>query len=191
MIPIFALSIIELTLVIYHFFALREKSVFPSDLVATISKLVEEENFKEAAQTCERNSAYITNILKLGIEKAGAPYVILKEAFLDAGIRETARLKSGIVYLSMIAVLSPMLGLLGTVLGMMQAFGSIAYESAIGKPELLAGGIAKALVTTAAGLFVGIPSMGFYYYFRAKSQSIAVKSQEISSMFLLKLAIRR
>jgi biopolymer transport protein ExbB len=180
-----------MALVIYHFLILKEKSAIPAHLVARIRELVEEEKYKDAVLTCERNPVYITNILKIGIEKAGSPYVVLKEAFLDAGMRETARMRSGIVYLSMIAVLSPMLGLLGTVLGMMQAFGSIAYEAAMGKPELLAGGIAKALVTTAAGLFVGIPSMGFYYYFRAKTIGIAVKAQEISSMFLMKLAIRR
>ena len=91
----------------------------------------------------------------------------------NCGRKEVATLWQNISYLADIATVAPMVGLLGTVLGMIQAFNVIAFQTAVVKPILLAGGVSKAMVTTAGGLIVAIPIMIFYAYFRGKVQEIS------------------
>lgn len=191
MVLIFLFSIASVALIVRNFIVLNVDKNIPLELVDQINDKTESEEYEEALKFCNENPLYITNILRAGLEQHNAPYVVLKETLQGAGVQESAKLRTGIVYLSMIGVLAPMLGLLGTVLGMMQSFNVIAFQEGLGKPELLAGGIAKALVTTAAGLIVAIPSMGFYYYFRARIQKITLIGQKIASDMLLKLSTKR
>ena len=106
---------------------------------------------------------------------------VIKEAMLDKGRRIVGDMTQKLSYLADVAVISPMVGLLGTVLGMIQAFNVIAFQTGAVKPILLAGGISKAMVTTATGLIIAIPAMIFYSYFRGKVQNITSQLENIST----------
>jgi biopolymer transport protein ExbB len=105
---------------------------------------------------------------------------LLKEVIEGEGSRQAAALQSQIQYLMDVAVIAPMMGLLGTVFGMMRAFNVVAFDLAKAKPMLLAAGVAEALITTAAGLIIGIPAMMFYAYFRGRTSKL-VSDLEVAS----------
>ncbi|MCB9916594.1 MAG: MotA/TolQ/ExbB proton channel family protein [Planctomycetes bacterium] len=115
----------------------------------------------------------LTRILGAGLARAGGGAVAAERAAEDAGRREVRRLTGGLRPLVVVAMIAPLLGLLGTVWGMILAFTRIAQEDGLGRPELLAGGISQALITTAAGLAVAIPTQALYYYFRARIDRFA------------------
>ena len=103
------------------------------------------------------------------------------------GARRAAALWQRVTYLQDIAVLAPMLGILGTVLGMIRSFNAIAYSTSLVKPVALAAGVSQALVTTAAGLTLAIPTMAFYFLFRGRVQRIISATESTSAQFLDKL----
>jgi biopolymer transport protein ExbB len=115
---------------------------------------------------------------------------LLKDIIEGEGSRQSDEIQGRAQYLLDIAVLSPMLGLLGTVVGMLQAFNAVALETSVAKPVALAGGVSKALVATAFGLIVGIPSMAFYGHFRRKASNV-VSHLEVASLQIYAALIGR
>jgi biopolymer transport protein ExbB len=115
----------------------------------------------------------VARIVLAGLEKKKDGPVFAKEAMEFCARTEIAALWQNVTYLGDIAAVAPLIGLLGTVIGMIQAFNVIAFQTAVVKPMLLAGGVSKAMVTTAGGLIVAIPALIFYSYFRAMVQRIA------------------
>jgi biopolymer transport protein ExbB len=107
----------------------------------------------------------MARVFVAALRKWGKPAVEVEQAVLDEGERIESVMRRHLRVLNGVATVCPLLGLLGTVWGMMEAFNAIAFSSAMGRAELLAGGISHALVTTAAGLFVAIPALIFYFYF--------------------------
>ena len=101
-----------------------------------------------------------------------------------AGRSEFTLLQQSVKHLADIGVIAPMLGLLGTVLGMIKAFLMVAFQTGMVRDIMIAGGISQALVTTAAGLIVGIPAMAFYFYFRSRLQRIGIEAENIAPEFL-------
>jgi biopolymer transport protein ExbB len=118
-------------------------------------------------------------ILEAGLKRNGAPTLEVEKAVEDAGARELRRLNARLRPLAVVGVLAPLLGFLGTVFGMIQAFIDIALEDGLGRPELLAAGISQALVTTAAGLCVAIPAQAAYFWFRARVERFARRSEDL------------
>ena len=115
---------------------------------------------------------------------------LLKEVIEGEGTRQSTLIQNSIQYLLDIAVIAPMVGLLGTVMGMLTAFNSVALDIAKAKPMVLAAGVSQALITTAAGLIVGIPAMAFYAYFRNRASRM-MASLETSSAELLTLLVHK
>jgi biopolymer transport protein ExbB len=116
---------------------------------------------------------------------------LLKEIIEGEGGRQAAQMQSQTQYLLDIAVIAPMLGLLGTVLGMMQAFNAVALDIARARPMVLADGVSKALVTTAAGLFIGIPAMAFYAFFRGRVSRLVALLESHSADLVVLLSNRK
>ncbi len=116
----------------------------------------------EAIAICQQNQSPVSDVLMHGIRKWGRPSVEVEQAVLDGGERQVSQLKKGLRVLNGVSTLCPLIGLLGTVVGMIRAFNDVATAGAIGQTETLANGIALALLTTAAGLFIAIPSMAGY-----------------------------
>ncbi|HPN72971.1 MAG TPA: MotA/TolQ/ExbB proton channel family protein [Candidatus Omnitrophota bacterium] len=118
-----------------------------------------------------------------GLSRVSRGPVIVKEAIEDEGKREIDGLWRKLGYLADIAAIAPMVGLLGTVLGMIQAFNVIAFQAGSVKPVLLASGISKAMVTTAGGLIIAVPAMIFYSYFRGIVETVSARLENISTEF--------
>ena len=159
-------SFISLALIIEHVVNIKRDKIVPPQLVDEIEGMFENEEYQEALELCEAEPNFLTNILAAGLPKINAGFETMKASMDEAGEEETIKLQQKIGYLSLIANIAPMMGLFGTVSGMIKAFETIAARGAAVTPSDLAGGISQALVTTFLGLFVAIPSMIAYFFFR-------------------------
>ena len=169
-----ALSVGGLALVIYLFAILRREQVVPSRFVVGLQTLLREGKFAEARSGCHNNSSPVAAIMEAALEyvsrKGGNPDpAVLREIVEGEGSRQATQMQNQTQYLNDIAVIAPMIGLLGTVWGMLQAFNVVALDMARAKPLELAGGVSLSLITTCGGLFVAIPAMAFYFYFRNRA----------------------
>ncbi|RKY20183.1 MAG: MotA/TolQ/ExbB proton channel family protein [Planctomycetota bacterium] len=128
---------------------------------------------------CVGDDTSQSRILAAGIARADADWLQREKAVEDAGAREVDRLSANLRPLVVIGMIAPLLGLLGTVWGMIEAFNVISSGEGIGSPEALAGGISQALVTTAAGLAVAIPAQAAYYYFRSRIDAFVRRTEDL------------
>ena len=165
---IIGLSIAALALAIEHFMTIKRDALVPPELLGHLESLFEDEEYEEAMTLCESAPNFLTNVIAAGLPRIGQPYEQIEAAMQEAGEQEAVKLHQKISYLSLIGNVSPMLGLFGTVTGMIVAFNVIARSSGAPSPADLAGGIQVALVTTFLGLLVAIPTISCYFYFRNK-----------------------
>ena len=121
-----------------------------------------------ALALCNENGSAAAQVFAGAVRKWGKPAVEVEQAVLDAGERAANGLRKYVRVFNAVSTISPLLGLLGTVFGMIKAFNDISTSSAMGRPELLAGGISEALITTAAGLTIAIPALVCYLYFLSR-----------------------
>jgi len=172
MIPLALASIITLTLIIYCFFTLTEKSITTPELLDRMEPFFENEDLDGLAAYVEvrpQATARIVDRTLQFIERhpdAGAESI--ETVAETEGNRIAASLNQRVLFIMDVGVLSPLLGLFGTVVGILNSFGHIAQEASPMRTMLLAGGVSQALVSTAAGLIVGITAMAFYSYFRGR-----------------------
>lgn len=175
MYPLGLLSVSAFGLIIYNFLVIREKTFLRPDLVEEIKPVMGNLQFDKARQICDENPSVVTNIIYSGLDRVDPDNFdpeIIKEAMEESSTEELAAPFVMINYLSLIATLSPMVGLLGTVSGMVKAFRGIA-AAGMGNPQGLADNISEALITTASGLIVAIPAMFFFFFFKNKYGKIA------------------
>ena len=166
-------SVFMIYMVAYNFMSLKEDLIVPKKFTDEFLAALEEGDPKKLAYLCETQPSTIAGIVKLGLEKRKKGIVFAREAIENSVRKELGKLWQNISYLADVANIAPLIGLLGTVLGMIQAFNVIAFQTAVVKPILLAGGVSKAMVTTAGGLIVAIPAFLFYSYFRGRVQTIS------------------
>lgn len=167
------LSLFTTYLIVYNFMTLKEELIIPKKFTDEVLEMIEEKDTKKLHYLFETQSCLMGEILKDGFKKKGKSSVFIKEDIENALRKRLGKLWQDISYLADVASIAPLIGLLGTVLGMIQAFNVIAFQTAVVKPILLAGGVSKAMVTTAGGLIVAIPAFIFYSYFRARVQTLS------------------
>ncbi|TET39098.1 MAG: MotA/TolQ/ExbB proton channel family protein [Planctomycetota bacterium] len=177
---IILLSVASLALTIEHAITIRRDALVPPELLGHLESLFEDEEYEEAMTLCESTPNFLTNVIAAGLPKIGQGYEAIEAAMQEAGENEAVKLNQKISYLSLIANIAPMMGLFGTVIGMIMAFNVIARSEAAPSPAKLAGGISVALVTTALGLFVAIPTMCFYFFFRNRVMRVVMEVATIS-----------
>ena len=169
MIPLGLMSMATIYFAVQNGLALREKVLLRPDLMPEFIQLMKDKKIVEAHGLCKENETLFTYVFSAGLERCSTTREInfgkVKEAIEEASTEEVTSYMKPIDYLSIIGATAPMLGLLGTVSGMIKAFQTIGSKG-MGKPELLAANIGEALVTTATGLIIAIPAMLFYYYYR-------------------------
>ncbi len=170
-------SIVMLTFIIQLFLTLQDEELAPSALVESIRGAIEAGNYQEAWEICRANKAYIALVLKGALERLGRGKDAVETAIIEHGIREAQVLKTKNSYLSVIGVIAPMIGLLGTVIGMMGAF-AVLGSSGVSDPRGLALRIGEVLMATASGLFIAIPAFIFYYYFRNRATIVLVNADD-------------
>jgi biopolymer transport protein ExbB len=179
-IMMYPIAICSFVLMVFSFerwIHLRTGRVIPRPFVKRLIEQLQQQQIdrEEALELCERNPSAIANILSAAVKRYGRPSVEVEQAVLDAGERETNQLRRHLRLLNAISNVAPLLGLLGTVLGMIQSFNDIAGAQAMGRPEMLAGGIGQALLTTAAGLLVAIPAYLMYMYFLGHTDRLVME----------------
>jgi len=167
MTPILAGSVIALGVFIERLSALRRSRVAPSSLVATVRAAVEAGALDRAEQACRDSATALGRVLLAGLLVAGKTRDRQQEKLEEAGRREGARLERYVGVLGIVASIEPLLGLLGTVVGMISVFRTVV-TAGVGDPAVLAAGIWAALITTAAGLTVAIPSFIAWRYLDAR-----------------------
>ncbi len=178
-----AVSIVAVTLIFERSWSLRRSVVVPMKDIELIEASVRAGNAKEALELCEKNNTAMSRILWLALKNRGVKRSVMKEILEEVGRQEVAHLDRYIGVLGVIAAISPLLGLLGTVVGMIEVFQVISIEG-VGKADVLAGGISKALNTTAAGLSVAIPAMVAYRFFEARVGGFVIEIEEHALRFV-------
>ncbi len=181
--PIIICSIISLTIFMEKIWSLKRNRVIPATFLDTIERLLKKEDIAEALKLCGENSSSISRIFSAGIKNYGKRREIIKERIEEVGRREAVVLGRYVEALATIASVSTLLGLLGTIAGMIKIFSVISLQSVV-NPSTLAGGISEALYTTAAGLTVATPTLIFYRYLSSKSNSLIVEMEECSAQMV-------
>lgn len=176
--PIILCSVIALTIFFERLWILRKKAIIPEGLAGDVEEKLKNKNIAGAMEVCEKSDSSIAKIFLAGLKNSTKGMWLVKEAIEERGGRESIILEKNVGILSTIANLSPLLGLLGTVSGMIKTFKVMAEGG--GNPSLLAGGIAEALITTAAGLCVAIPVLVGYRILKDKAESLIFEMEEHS-----------
>jgi biopolymer transport protein ExbB len=179
MIPILFCSILSLAIIIERFINLREEQVTPRIFFSRIKNLLIEGHVNEALAICSKSDKPIAKIVETGLLKYYSDRNEIKEAIEDAGRHEAANLEKYLGILNTIAGVAPLLGLLGTVSGMIEAFNVVSVVG-VGQPDKLAGGISEALVATASGLAVAIPTLVFHNYFAERVDRLVLNMEKRS-----------
>ena len=186
------LSIVGLAFVFYFIVLLRREQLIPSRFVAGLTALLREGKYSEARTACHANSSAIASVMEAALDYTircnGKPdSALLREVIEGEGARQATLMQNQTQYLNDIGVIAPMIGLLGTVWGMLKAFNVVALDMARAKPLELAGGVSLSLITTCAGLVVAIPSMAGYFFFRNRASRLIAELEVVTAKLILEI----
>lgn len=175
--PIIGCSILAAGIIVDRLIALRKQKILPRDLLPQVWTLYQDNQLDGNKVRSLRDGSPLGAVLAAGLINRHHGREIMKEAITEAGRQEVYDLERNLHALGTIAQISPLMGLLGTVLGMIKVFSAIVSQG-VGNPGVLAGGISEALITTAAGICVAIPSLIFYRYFQSRVDYLVLKMEE-------------
>lgn len=179
MLPILACSVLAVGIILERAWTLRKASVLPPRVIEQAWAWARDRDLSERHLDELRRGSPLGRVLAAALANRRRPREIMKESVEDTGRHVIHRLERFLNTLGTIAGISPLLGLLGTVLGMIDVFSAI-LQHGVGDPAALAGGLSEALITTAAGLSVAIPAYMFYRYFRGRVAEHVVRMEEIA-----------
>ncbi len=188
---IVAMSVVTLVLMVYYLFTVTPAREVPAGFVKRAYAQIRAGDVRGAYQMCEGRDELLPSVLRAGLRMSNHDRYVIQEAMESEGERGATALWQKISYLSNVATLAPLLGLLGTVWGMIQAFGAIAFDDSQVKGLRMAEGVAQAMITTAAGLMLAIPAMLVYFYLRGRVTRIVAEVEAEASEFVELLARRR
>jgi biopolymer transport protein ExbB len=181
MIPLSICSIAALAYVVERWIRLRDTELGTREDGKTYLNAFATGGAAGALERCQRETTPFARVFAAGMRKALEAPAEVERTIEEAGAREAKRLGARLRPLVVIGMIAPLLGLLGTILGMIQCFYVVAIKNAMGRPELLASGISQALITTAAGLFIAIPAQAAYYWFRSRIERFARRIEDTYS----------
>ena len=187
MIPLGLCSVVALMVTLERLISLRRKKVLPDALVKASERYWRGGDFEGAAGVCQRFDSPLARVLLAGLARRRLGLGEMERAMVGAGQHESTILSRNLRGLGVIANLAPMLGLFGTVIGMIRAFDVIS-RAGTGNPNLVAEGISEALLTTAAGLLIGIPCLAAYHFFRSRSGRLLFEMESVALALLQNLA---
>lgn len=173
MVPLLACSVVALAIIIERFWTLQRQRIVPDNLVAQVWQWAQSGALDELRVQALRSGSPLGRVLAAGILHRDADRQLMKESIEEVGRLEVFALGRYISVLGTIASISPLLGLLGTVMGMIRIFSAVTKQG-VSDPSILAGGISEALITTATGLAVAIPALLFYRYFNRRVEGFVV-----------------
>ncbi len=177
MMPILLCSVVAMAIVVERFWSLQRSKIAPENLVAQVWQWARSDVLDAKRIQSLRVSSPLGRLLAAGLVNLNHEREVMKESIEEVGRHVVHELERYLNTLGTIAAITPLLGLLGTVIGMIKVFAAITTQG-VGDPGVLAGGISEALITTAAGLSVAIPTLMFYRYFRGKVTGLVVTMEQ-------------
>ncbi|MHC4167567.1 MAG: MotA/TolQ/ExbB proton channel family protein [Planctomycetota bacterium] len=176
---IILVSLAAVALIVENLLTIRRDRMVPAYLVEEIEGHIQAREYEPAQEACTQDGSFLAQVVGAGLGQIGAMFGFfdMQNAMQEVSEREISKLYRKLEYLSFIASTSPMLGLLGTVTGMISAFNQIAQTEGAARPSQLAGGISEALVTTCLGLVVAIPTLFFVAFFRRRIDGFVAESE--------------
>lgn len=189
MVPLLICSILALTIVIEKIINLRPKKVLIPEILTVLKTVKVKSDTEIAIQLCKQYKGPLVNIILTCLENLYLPKDDLKELLNDQGRHEVRTLERGLVLLETVAGIAPLLGLLGTVTGMIKVF-TVISQQGVGQANALAGGISEALITTVAGLSIGIPSLVCYNYFTSRAENLIMDIEKHTANFLYRMLLQ-
>ncbi|MDQ6964243.1 MAG: MotA/TolQ/ExbB proton channel family protein [Mariprofundales bacterium] len=176
-------SILEVAIILERSWSLRASLILPASVLSEMEIAIKRGDAEEAVRLCGEHNTTMTRILWLALKNRGIKRAALKELLEESGRQEVFYLERYLGILAIIAAMAPLLGLLGTVIGMIEVFQVISLHG-VGKADVLAGGISKALNTTAAGLVVAIPALIAYRTFETRVNGFVIKIEHHAVHFV-------
>jgi biopolymer transport protein ExbB len=184
MYPLMLASLLMIIIIIERLIMLRQKRIIIPEIINIIENIKSSYDIELAKSICTKYNGPLPNLIRIGLESDTLDKRELRELIEDQGRQEIRKLEKWLGVLETIAVSGPLLGLLGTVLGMIKVF-KVIQEQGIGQASALAGGISQALVTTVAGLIIGIIALIFYNYFTHKAENFVLDIEKNSNRLIL------
>jgi biopolymer transport protein ExbB len=187
MIPLALLSIVALAIIFERLWTLRPARFLDPAQVAVLSELLAGRDYARAAAYCREHEGPFTTLVATLIDNRSAPYEELRELLEDTGRHQLRQLQRGLPALATVVSAAPLLGLLGTVLGMIKVFESVSLSGAV-RGEQLSAGIATALITTATGLVIAIPALFLHSYLESRADELlhAIEARTIELAHLVR-----
>ncbi len=183
MIPIGVCSLVGLMVLIERSLALRRRRIVLPEIVGVVETLDAGNDFGVAYAILERHPGPFANVVRAGLDHSGAEWTIIRDAMQEAGRQEAVVLTRNLNVIETVAAVAPLLGLLGTVTGMIRLFNAMAARG-LGQAQYLSSGIAEAMITTAAGLIIGIPALVAHNWLRGRAEAIIHELEAYASRVL-------
>jgi biopolymer transport protein ExbB len=184
--PLVLCSIVGLAIVIEKLLTLRRKKVIIPEVVNVLDNIKGTADIGLALSICEKHKGPFANIISIGLQSLHLPKEEIKETLIDSGRQEVQHLERGLVILETVAGIAPLLGLLGTVIGILKVFNVISVMG-VGQATAMAGGISEALITTIVGLTIGIPAVVGYNFFTKKAENLVLEIEKYSALLVRKI----
>ncbi len=183
MIPISLASLVGMAVLIERIYVLRQGRIIVPEIAEAVMTLSASQDLSVAYAICDRRPGPFANLVRAGLDHADNDWTVIRDVLEETGRQEATRLTRRLGVLETVAAVSPLLGLLGTVLGMIRVFATISLAG-LGNPETLSSGISEAMVTTAAGLIIGIPALVAYNWLNGRADRIIFDLEWYSSKVL-------
>jgi biopolymer transport protein ExbB len=184
--PLALCSLIAMAVTIERLFALRRSRILPRQIIDLIEAIQPGKDLSLAVEICRRNPGVLSDVMRVGLENADQEWERMRDAVIDAGRQETPAIERHLFWLQTVAQASPLLGLLGTVFGMIQMFSSVALAG-LGDAQVLSHGISVAMFSTAEGLCIGIPALVAYNYLTSRSEHMIAEIEACASRMVARL----
>jgi len=178
--PLLLCSIAALTVILYKTYQFIVMRSAADPLLTQVEACVQSGEHAQAQEACERFRGPVSAVVRTGLARAGQAKTLVREAVEDAGMHELASLESFLPLLQTVGTIAPLLVFLGTLIGMINAFFSVA-KAGLGDPGVISQGVAQALITTAAGLIIAVPAFAFYNYFVARVNAHSLQMERAAS----------
>ena len=182
-------SLIATVIIIERLMTFRRSRLLPRQILDVVEAIRPGQDIHLALEICRRNPGVLSNVMRAGLENADQEWEVMRDAVIDAGRQETPAIERNLFWLQTVAQASPLLGLLGTVFGMIKMFSSVSL-SGLGDPQVLSHGISEAMLATAEGLCIGIPALVAYNYLTARSEILIAEIEAHASRMVTRLRVQ-
>ena len=179
-------SLIATVIIIERLINLRRSQVLPRQILDVVEAIQPGKDLHLAVEICRRNPGVLSDVMRAGLENADQQWEVMRDAVIDAGRQQAPTIERNLFWLQTVAQAAPLLGLLGTVFGMIRMFAAVSL-SGLGDPQVLSRGISEAMLTTAEGLSIGIPALVAYNYLSSRSEALITEIENQASRMVARL----